>query len=98
MWCVHASADGATAGRDATVMIRPEALQVLPAEGERNAADLEGSVVDRRFAGAMSFYHVLTGDRELLVQGGVADAAVGDSVRIRPRPGAMILAFPVEGA
>jgi ABC-type Fe3+/spermidine/putrescine transport system ATPase subunit len=85
-------------GSAATLMVRPEELQVLDAGSARAPTDLEGQVVDRRFAGAVSFYRVRVGERELLVQGGAADGAAGDPVLIRPRHGAAILAFPEDAS
>ncbi len=95
VWPVRPVADApAQPNGAATVMVRPEALQLLRAGSERSPVDLQGSVVDRRFAGALSFYRVQVGERELLVQGGAADAAPGDGVWVRPREGAVILVFP----
>ena len=80
------------------VMARPESLRLLRADGERGEADLAGSVLDRRFAGATSFYRVRTGDLEIVVQGGPSDAAVGDAVWIRPRQDARAMVFATHGA
>ena len=85
-------ADGA--GRDSTVslMVRPEAMRLTSA-----ADGLAGSVLDRRFAGAATFYRVgLSDGREALVQGGPADAAPGDSVRLSLAGEAV--AYPAESA
>ncbi|HET7230250.1 MAG TPA: TOBE domain-containing protein, partial [Longimicrobium sp.] len=58
---------------------------------------VRGRVLDRRFAGAQSFYRVaVEGGPELLVQGGAADAADGEEVGIAPAPGANVLAFAPE--
>ena len=77
------------------LMARPETLRITRDAG---AADgLPGRVVDRRFAGALSFYTVaLDGGSEVLVQGDASDASTGDDVRIAPVAGAMPLAFAAE--
>ena len=80
------------------VMARPESLRLLRADGERGETDLEGSVLDRRFAGAASFYRVRTGDVEIVVQGGPSDAAAGDAVWVRPRQDARALVFATDSA
>jgi formylmethanofuran dehydrogenase subunit D len=56
-------------------------------------------VLDRRFAGAVTFYRVQAAWGEVVVQGGAADAAPDDGVLFRPRGGAAsLLVFPGEGA
>ncbi len=74
-------------------MVRPEALRLVsePADG-----DLEGEVLERRFAGPVTHYRVRVGDAEWLVNGGPADARVGDRVGVREAGGGLALA--VAGA
>jgi ABC-type Fe3+/spermidine/putrescine transport system ATPase subunit len=75
------------------VMVRPEALVLRDAGAE--APLLRGRVLDRRFAGAVTYHRVEVADLgELLVTGGRAEAGaavgVGLAVGARPR------AFPPE--
>jgi iron(III) transport system ATP-binding protein len=85
----------APAGTAVRLMARPEGLRI---SHSADAADgLAGRVLDRRFAGALSFYTVaLDGGAEVLVQGDASDADAGDEVRVAATPGAAILAFPAE--
>jgi iron(III) transport system ATP-binding protein len=82
-------------GTAVRLMARPETLRI---SRDASAADgLPGHVVDRRFAGALSFYTVvLDGGPEVLVQGDASDASTGDDVRIAPVAGALPLAFAAE--
>jgi len=76
------------------LMARPESLRIV---GNGEADGLRGRVLDRRFAGSLSYYTVgLEGGLEVLVQAGPTDAAAGQDVRIVPAPGALPLAFPTE--
>ncbi|HYH83006.1 MAG TPA: ABC transporter ATP-binding protein [Longimicrobium sp.] len=96
VWRARA-AEGVGAARGAAVrlMVRPEALRIVPNAGEEDA--LRGRVLDRRFAGALSFYRIaVEGGPELLVQGTATDAAPGDEVRVAPAHGAAVLAFAPE--
>jgi iron(III) transport system ATP-binding protein len=96
IWRARAPDGFATpAGTAVRLMARPEALRI---SRSADAADgLAGRVLDRRFAGALSFYTVaLDGGAELLVQGAASDADAGDEVRLAATPGAAILAFPAE--
>jgi ABC-type Fe3+/spermidine/putrescine transport system ATPase subunit len=69
-----------TAGAAVRVMVRPEALVLAP-EGTDGA--LPGRVLDRRFAGAATFYRVaVDGGPEVLVQGRPHEADAGDVVRL----------------
>ena len=64
---------------------------------DRRGQGLAGRVLDRRFAGSATFYRVQLADgREALVQGGPADAAPGDPVRLALAGEAV--AYPAEGA
>ncbi|MQA89954.1 MAG: ATP-binding cassette domain-containing protein [Gemmatimonas sp.] len=50
------------------VMVRPEALRIVPSQSGNGAVGLAGQVVDRRFAGANTAYRVrMAGGNELLV-------------------------------
>lgn len=76
-------------------MIRPEALRILPSNaGARRATDLEGTVLERRFAGAVTHYRIRAGELELLAHGTPADARPGETVVVRPLEGPFPLAFP----
>ncbi|HEX9937104.1 MAG TPA: ABC transporter ATP-binding protein [Longimicrobium sp.] len=97
VWRARAADVGnAAAGTAVRLMVRPESLHV---SRESSADDaLRGRVLDRRFAGAQSFYRIaVEGAPELLVQGGLGDAEAGDAVRVTPAPGANVLAFAPEG-
>jgi iron(III) transport system ATP-binding protein len=85
----------APAGTAVRLMARPEALRI---SRNGDAADgLAGRVLDRRFAGALSFYTItLDGGAEVLVQGDASDASAGDEVRVAPAAGALPLAFAAE--
>jgi ABC-type Fe3+/spermidine/putrescine transport system ATPase subunit len=83
-----------TAGASVRVMVRPEALE-LAAGGAEGA--LPGRVLDRRFAGAATFYRVtVEGDREVLVQGRPHEADAGDTVRLALHPRAEPVAYAPE--
>ena len=89
--------DGFVAAAETAVrlMARPEALRI--SRTADTAHGLAGRVLDRRFAGALSFYTVaLDGGAEVLVQGDASDASTGDEVRVGPAPGAIPLAFTAE--
>jgi ABC-type Fe3+/spermidine/putrescine transport system ATPase subunit len=81
-------------GTPVRLMARPESLRI----SRDGAADgLPGRVLDRRFAGALSFYTIaLDGGAEVLVQGDASDAATGDEVRVAPVAGLTPLAFAAE--
>jgi len=81
-------------GASVRVMARPESLVIV----RDPAVDaVRGRVLDRRFAGAQSFYRIaVDGGPELLVQGSAASASPGDEVGVTPAPGANVLAFPAE--
>ena len=76
-------------GEAAELVVRPEAL-ALVAPG--TAGSLAGRVVERRYGGSFTAYHVevpgLDGGREVEVNGGARDAAPGDAVAIAPAPAA----------
>jgi iron(III) transport system ATP-binding protein len=95
LWPARA-ADGVETrqGARVRVMVRPESLCLV----RDPAVDgLSGRVLDRRFAGALSFYRIaVDGGPEVLVQGGAGAADAGDEVRVAATPAATILAFPAE--
>jgi ABC-type Fe3+/spermidine/putrescine transport system ATPase subunit len=69
----------APVGSTVRLMVRPEALR-LGAAGEDA---VPATVLDRRFAGAATFFRVGMADgSEALVQGGPSDAAPGDTVHL----------------
>jgi len=76
-------------GDAAELVVRPESLALVPA-GTPGA--LAGRVVERRYGGSFTAYHVdvpgLDGGREVEVNGGARDAAPGDDVAVAPAPAA----------
>ena len=97
LWPARAM-DGAETrpGTAVRVMVRPESLCIVR---DASVDGLAGRVLDRRFAGAQSFYRIaVDGGAEVLVQGNAAGAAVGDEVRVAATPRAAILAFAPETA
>jgi iron(III) transport system ATP-binding protein len=83
-----------TPGAGLRIMVRPEAL-VLAAEGTGGA--LSGRVLDRRFAGAATFYRVQVQDGpEVLVQGRPHEADAGDVVHLALHPRAEPIAYAVD--
>ncbi|HST58524.1 MAG TPA: ABC transporter ATP-binding protein [Longimicrobium sp.] len=88
-WPVELAADAPrTPGAAVRVMVRPEGMELAP---EGTAGALPGRVLDRRFAGAATFYRVaIDGGQEVLVQGRLDEAQAGDVVRVslhgRARP------------
>ncbi len=85
--------DRLTGAERVRIMIRPEALRIVRTP---ESGDLTGEVLERRFAGPVTHYVVRAGDAELLVHGGLADAASGDRVGLRIAGAA--LAFETAGA
>jgi iron(III) transport system ATP-binding protein len=82
------------AGDEATLMTRPEGLRFADAD---DADAVRGRVLDRRFAGATTFYRIETEDGEtVLVEGPADGAATGDAVGIRIAPASAAVAFPRE--
>jgi iron(III) transport system ATP-binding protein len=83
-----------TPGAELRVLVRPEALQ-LAADGTHGA--LPGRVLDRRFAGAATFYRVQVQDGpEVLVQGRPHEADAGDVVHLALHPRAEPIAYAAE--
>jgi iron(III) transport system ATP-binding protein len=83
-----------TAGAPVRLMVRPEALVLAP-EGTDGA--LPSRVLDRRFAGAATFYRVqVEGGPEVLVQGRPHEADAGDVVRITLHPRAEPVAYAAD--
>jgi ABC-type Fe3+/spermidine/putrescine transport system ATPase subunit len=79
-------------GDAAEIVVRPESLALVAAG---TPGSLAGRVVERRYGGSFTTYHVavsgLDGDRddmEIEVLGGVHDAAPGDAVAVAPMPAA----------
>ncbi|HYJ80756.1 MAG TPA: ABC transporter ATP-binding protein [Longimicrobiaceae bacterium] len=90
-------ADGLQArpGTAVRVMLRPEALRIA-GDAADNAGALRGRVLDRRFAGAATFYRLAAEGGELLVEGRPGAAADGAEVAVEPR-GESAVAFPADG-
>ncbi|HEX8696588.1 MAG TPA: ABC transporter ATP-binding protein [Longimicrobium sp.] len=88
-------ADGMDArpGTAVRVMVRPEALRIVRSESADGEA-LRGRVLDRRFAGAVTFYRIAVGDAEILAQAGRADAVPGDAVGVGLADAEAAVAFP----
>lgn len=61
--------------------------------GVAAAGALEGTVLDRRFAGAATYYRIRAGGVELLAVGQAGDALPGERVALRPRADAVLHAF-----
>ena len=79
-----------TAGKTATLLVRPDAIAITAASHERDARAVAGAparatVIDVRFAGAFSVYRVRLGNIEMFVNGAAGIAQPGDEVRIAPR-------------
>ena len=76
---------GAASGEDVDLVVRPESLALVSAD---NPQALTGRVVERRYAGPVTYYLVALaagGEVEVLAASGAA--AVGDEVRVAPEPG-----------
>jgi ABC-type Fe3+/spermidine/putrescine transport system ATPase subunit len=102
-WRARASSEGSanaawSVDGEVRLMTRPEGLRLGggPDDPASAGAGLPGRVIDRRFAGAASFYRVETAAGEVLVQGGPADAAPGDRVHVLPADGVTAIAFPPD--
>ena len=95
-WTARLAADAPrTPGAAVRVMVRPEALR--PA-ADGTAESIPGRVLDRRFAGAATFYRIETADgAEALVQGRPHDAEPGEAVRLELHPRAEPIAYAAEG-
>jgi ABC-type Fe3+/spermidine/putrescine transport system ATPase subunit len=77
-------AEGMGPGEEAALVVRPESLAFV-ASGDAQA--LSGRVIERRYAGPVTYYQVALapgGEVEVLAPSGAA--AVGDAVRVAPEP------------
>lgn len=93
-WKVRLQAD---AGARVRVMVRPEALRILPLSGPAGAGDLVGRIVERRYAGATTTYRVeVPGSTELLVTAGGQGGSFAGDVVVTTEQGPHLRAFPVE--
>jgi iron(III) transport system ATP-binding protein len=96
-WTARLAADAPRApGAPLRLMVRPEALALVSdwADGS-----LPGRVLDRRFAGASTFYRVsVEGGPEVLVQGRPDEANAGDAVSLALHPRAEPVAYAAEAA
>jgi len=75
---------GAAPGEEVDLVVRPESL-AFAAAGDPNA--LAGKVIERRYAGPVTYYQVALvagGEVEVLTTSGAA--ATGDAVRVAPNP------------
>jgi ABC-type Fe3+/spermidine/putrescine transport system ATPase subunit len=81
------------AGAAIRLMVRPEALRIVPEMHSPDGA-IAGRVADRRFVGAATFYRVTLADgAEVTVQAGPGDAAPDALVGVTLADGAVPLAF-----
>jgi iron(III) transport system ATP-binding protein len=94
-WRARLAADAPrTPGAAVRLMVRPEALELAP-EGAAQA--LPGRIIDRRFAGAATFYRVeVEGAADVLVQGRPHEANPDDVVRLALHPRAEPVAYERE--
>jgi ABC-type Fe3+/spermidine/putrescine transport system ATPase subunit len=94
-WPAPELADAAP-GTAVRLLARPEALSMVADNGVDAAAEaLAGKVVERRFAGAVTWYRVVAAGADLLVSAPAGSAAEGDQVTLRPR--GTLYALPAEG-
>jgi ABC-type Fe3+/spermidine/putrescine transport system ATPase subunit len=76
--------DGAPPGEEVDLVVRPESL-AFATQSDPNA--LAGKVIERRYAGPVTYYQVALaagGELEVLTASGAA--ATGDNVRVAPNP------------
>jgi ABC-type Fe3+/spermidine/putrescine transport system ATPase subunit len=78
-------------GSAVSILARPEALVLDRAGGEIAGS---GLVTERRFAGALMVYTVRLGETEVLVNGGIDVAGIGERVVVEPRSASSVFAFP----
>ncbi|MBI4520052.1 MAG: ABC transporter ATP-binding protein [Gemmatimonadetes bacterium] len=85
---------GVNPGSPVAVLARPEVLRLVRAD---EPGAVPGTVVDRRFQGAVTSYRVAVGEGVVL---NVTDEAgvvrAGERVGVMPRPGARVHVFPGE--
>lgn len=91
--------DLADGGR-AELWVRPEDMALVPPDAAEDGAEpVSGTVVDRRFRGAVTVFRVDAGDAGLLeVAGGRDELAEGDRVSVTPEAGARLHLFPRGGS
>ena len=78
--------DGAPPGTKVDLVVRPESLTFASPGGTKNA--LSGRVIERRYAGPVTYYQVaLSAGSEVEVMASSRAASVGDAVRVAPQPG-----------
>ncbi len=82
--------DGGSAGGAGTGV---EVALASAGVGGAHAGALEGTVLDRRFAGAVTYYRIQAAGVELMAAGQAGDARPGDRVALRPRTGTVLHAF-----
>jgi ABC-type Fe3+/spermidine/putrescine transport system ATPase subunit len=75
-------AEGLSAGAEVDLVVRPESLALVAGNDPQALA---GTVIERRFSGSQTFYHVaFAAGGELEVLGASDAAAVGGEVRVAP--------------
>jgi len=80
-------AEGMKPGEAAALVVRPESLAFAAAGDPQTPQALAGRVIERRYAGPVTYYQVALapgGEVEVLAPSGAA--AVGDAVRVAPEP------------
>jgi ABC-type Fe3+/spermidine/putrescine transport system ATPase subunit len=84
------AAETLAAGEAVELVVRPEALALMPAGAAGAPGSLTGRVVERRYAGSVTYYQVeITGAAglEVAVAAGAAAASPGDEVAVAPAAG-----------
>ncbi|HUH13441.1 MAG TPA: ABC transporter ATP-binding protein [Longimicrobiales bacterium] len=93
---------GALAGDEVRLMIRPEDVRLSQLSSENVSGvpsdALQGEVVTRRFAGALTHYTVRAGRLDLVATGGAAMAEPGARVMVRPAETAREHAYSARAA
>jgi ABC-type Fe3+/spermidine/putrescine transport system ATPase subunit len=98
-WRVRAgtSTIAAEPGSSVRIMVRPEALQLLPPDEANETTDLPATILERRFAGPATNYRVRCGAMEIQVLGRPGAGRPGADVLLRLAPDAVPLAFQTMG-
>lgn len=88
----------AAPGERVRIMTRPEELRIIAGGENASANTVRGRVIDRRFAGANTFYRIVvpgSGELSVAMRG---DFQVGqEEVSIAPLPGLALHVLPAEG-
>lgn len=83
-------------GSAVQIMTRPEILALVTREDKVIPGDVGGTVNDRQFAGAQTYYRVTLPLGELEVCGSAHAGTIGDTVHIRLTDSARAIAYPAE--